>query len=1036
MLSVTLLSAVLADDVDGFVCFSSIEFMPVTCSGTITADDFDGCRKLACSDDQGSISVLACEKPDVGAKEYFEMYKQSSSGIAPELCLGTLCLSNQGFASSSDYPICVDVDNGTSPPINETQEDDDIIQDPPITEGVCYDRLEHMPVTCDGGSISSDVFDGCRTIICDGVSGELKVLACEKPDVGDKEYFEVYKQSESGTTPQICIGETCIQNNGYAKSNNYPWCTQETSPPSDEETPPSNTTLPLPVWIEPSQGLTGVPTDYFHLATTPPLDDSHIVSSDWEVWTIQSTEDVNNTPTIPGREDEVYVRVVSADPATRTYTFSCRMSPETTWQRAWHIRPDSGTDEYIPDEAGDIRTAADEFLTYTFEEDSFYHVGCLALNPENFSKSYRGDLHIDLRTSSWDPEIIPLHGQAKTGTYSCEYSGSETPEWLVIDARTGELTNLASENLLVHTVPGHGIYDYICRVGAKSTGMPIEYFDLGDPYFPDAYGIPDGVFNTRSTEESTGVVEEKRVWYAYENTNFIKYHTHTPDGVFENQATQLEPLTTYQTRVRYRGVDEAVGPWSEWRTFTTQEQQVINPSSPDWAVASGFRVEKVASGFDLPVHLAFASDNYQHLPVSQRPYFYVTELYGQIKTVYPDGTSTMYADNLLNFDPFGSITGAGQMGLVSLYVEPETGDVYAGMVYLEGDDVYNRILKFTTNQDGNSYTGVQTIIDELPSGPSHQIQEITRGPDGKLYVNLGEGLVPNNAQKDDVLSGKIIRMNMDGSDVEVYAKGFRNPFGGDWRPGYDDLYVTDNAPDTGDRLVKVVQGENYGWGLNDNFTMFKQKRIDTLNVSPVGVAFNPGHHGFDGELYVAVAGPIYQQGPVNGKHILEYTLDESGEVSSRRVLVEYSGSGYTTPIGLRFGADGLYFTDIYGEPGFVGLAKTEASIYRVVPGEPVACPECVGGDFRAGISIISWYPQDTGDGIAYIFECQGIDGSGSYSYEFGLGNGAFSIPESRQYVEYGYENHDYTITCFANDLESNQRVSASMVINPSNFIAE
>ena len=517
---------------------------------------------------------------------------------------------------------------------------------------------------------------------------------------------------------------------------------------------------------------------------------------------------------------------------------------------------------------------------------------------------------------------------------------------------------------------------------------------------------------------------------------FDKYHTHTPDGVFDNQATQLEPLTTYQTRVRYRGVDAELGAWSEWRAFTTQAQQVSNPSSPDWSAASGYRVEKVAGGFDLPVHLAFAPNHYEHLPASQQPYFYVTELHGKIKTVYPDGTSTVYADNLLNFNPFGSITGAGQMGLVSLYVEPETGDVYAGTVYLEGEDIYNKVLKFTTNQDGNSYTDVQTIIDGLPSGPSHQIQEITRGPDGKLYVNLGEGLVPSDAQKDDVLAGKIIRMNPDGSDVEVYAKGFRNPFGGDWRPGHNDLYVTDNAPDTGDRLVKVVQGDNYGWGLNDNFTTFKEKRIDTLNVSPVGVAFNTGHHAFNGELYVAVAGPIYQQGPVNGKHILEYTLDESGEITSRQTLVEYTGSGYGTPIGLRFGTNGLYFTDIYGEPGFIGLGKTEANIYRVVPGEPIDCPECVTGEFRAGISILSWYPKDAGNGIEYIFECKGIDGSGSYSYAFDTGGGPYSVQENKQFVKYAYGDVNYTVSCIANDLVTGASSGASIVVNPDDFIPE
>jgi aldose sugar dehydrogenase len=465
-----------------------------------------------------------------------------------------------------------------------------------------------------------------------------------------------------------------------------------------------------------------------------------------------------------------------------------------------------------------------------------------------------------------------------------------------------------------------------------------------------------------------------------------------------------------------------------------------NTSSSDWTAPSGFRVELFSSGFDLPVHIAFPPQGmYSHLPEKERPFLYVTELYGKIKVVYIDGSTSVFAENLINFDPFGSITGGGQMGLVGLLVDQNTGDLFAGTVYLDGGEIKNKILKFTTNSLGTGFDFMTTILDNLPSTPSHQIQQLTIGPDGKLYVNLGEGHNKNFAQDDSILAGKIIRLNLDGSDLEIYAKGFRDPFGADWRPGFDTLYVSDNGPDSDDKLVKVSQGGNYGWCCD-----MPKGSIFNTDVSPVDIEFNPGNSGFpeelNGKLYFAVAGPIYQPGIQKSKHILELTLDSSGQVSNSREFVKYVGTGYGTPIGLDFGPDGLYFTDIYGNPGFVGLGKTEANIYRVVQGDPKECTNCTSGIFRAGISVISWYPKDTGSGIQYIFKCQGIDGSGNYKYDFSYGiNNWKSINRdlaTSDIVNYPYGNEDFAVSCTVKDQISTSSATANIVVNPDHFIAE
>jgi glucose/arabinose dehydrogenase len=66
------------------------------------------------------------------------------------------------------------------------------------------------------------------------------------------------------------------------------------------------------------------------------------------------------------------------------------------------------------------------------------------------------------------------------------------------------------------------------------------------------------------------------------------------------------------------------------------------------------------------------------------------------------------------------------------------------------------------------------------------------GPDHKLYVNVGS---PCNICEPPETNGQIRRINLDGSGVEVVARGVRNSVGFDWHPVTKDLYCTDNGRD-------------------------------------------------------------------------------------------------------------------------------------------------------------------------------------------------------------------------------------------------
>lgn len=84
------------------------------------------------------------------------------------------------------------------------------------------------------------------------------------------------------------------------------------------------------------------------------------------------------------------------------------------------------------------------------------------------------------------------------------------------------------------------------------------------------------------------------------------------------------------------------------------------------------------------------------------------------------------------------------------------------------------------------------IFDKLPDKPLHGWRYIRIGPDGKLYVAVG---VPCNICDPEGYEGTVLRMNLDGSNPEVFLSGIRNIVGFDWHPKTGVFYATNNGAD-------------------------------------------------------------------------------------------------------------------------------------------------------------------------------------------------------------------------------------------------
>jgi len=356
----------------------------------------------------------------------------------------------------------------------------------------------------------------------------------------------------------------------------------------------------------------------------------------------------------------------------------------------------------------------------------------------------------------------------------------------------------------------------------------------------------------------------------------------------------------------------------------------------NWWVFPGFEIDIVATGLDLPVNLAFVPQPDRR---AAPPLVYVTELYGQVKAITNDGQVHTYAEGLLDYEPDHRFPGTGESGLIGICVEPRSGDLFLSMIYEEGGTTRNKVIR-ASSRNALRMDSSSTVIDGIPSvRAAHQIQALTIGPDGKLYVNLGDGMIdPNVAQDDHDLRGKVLRINLDGSIPEdnptrgspVYAKGLRNPFGAVWRKSDGALYISDNGPEQDDRIARVEPGGNYGWP--------ETMRRNSLFVweycqAPTGIDFMQGGQfppRYDDELFVALFGAAYQPGrAIKGKKIVKMKLNDGNSgIGSYDEFVTYVGDGPASPCGLAFGPDGLYFTDLHGEAN--GVSGTPGgSIYRV-----------------------------------------------------------------------------------------------------------
>jgi len=141
-----------------------------------------------------------------------------------------------------------------------------------------------------------------------------------------------------------------------------------------------------------------------------------------------------------------------------------------------------------------------------------------------------------------------------------------------------------------------------------------------------------------------------------------------------------------------------------------------------------------------------------------------------------------------------------------------------GIAFHEGDLYVAEMTRVTRYRDIeanlHNVPDAEILDIELPSKRHHGWRYLGFGPDGKLYISIG---APCNVCEEEGFA-RIVRMNADGSEREMFAEGIRNSVGFTWHPETGELWFTDNGRDMlGDDLPAdelnhaSMQGQHFGF---------------------------------------------------------------------------------------------------------------------------------------------------------------------------------------------------------------------------------
>jgi uncharacterized repeat protein (TIGR03806 family) len=250
--------------------------------------------------------------------------------------------------------------------------------------------------------------------------------------------------------------------------------------------------------------------------------------------------------------------------------------------------------------------------------------------------------------------------------------------------------------------------------------------------------------------------------------------------------------------------------------------------------------------------VTFSRALYAVQPPDGTPRMFVVEQDGRVRIVdYPAPSPPAVANERTFLDISAAISRVGnEEGLLGLAFHPDFATngkfyVHYSAKYSKAADRRNVLSEWTVSAADPDRANAQSerIVLTTPEPfENHNGGWIAFGPDGKLYVALGDGGSGGdpfgNGQNLGTHLGKILRIDVDGAPPyavpadnpfvsragalpEIWAYGVRNP----WRCSFDsatgDLWASDVGQDAFEEVDRIVKGGNYGWNRKEGFADFK-----------------------------------------------------------------------------------------------------------------------------------------------------------------------------------------------------------------------
>ncbi|KEP70674.1 dehydrogenase [Thioclava dalianensis] len=185
---------------------------------------------------------------------------------------------------------------------------------------------------------------------------------------------------------------------------------------------------------------------------------------------------------------------------------------------------------------------------------------------------------------------------------------------------------------------------------------------------------------------------------------------------------------------------------------------------------------------------------------------------------------------------------SGQNGMLDVAVAPDFERTRA--VYFTYVSPENALVLARGTLGTDSLEGIETLWEQTPGGRGQPGGIIAFGPDGALYLSVGDRMQPDTAQEPDNPRGKILRLTMEGRAApgnpqadaggvraQTWSEGHRNPYGLAFGPD-GTLWEHEMGPRGGDELNRIEPGQNYGWNAVSNGRHYSGMPIPDHDTAP------------------------------------------------------------------------------------------------------------------------------------------------------------------------------------------------------------